>query len=102
MENESMTFLNFLGNKLFSLAFRWLSGHQIKDTLCGTKALWREDYERIASHRGDFANPVPLGNFGVLLGSGKINLKIPGIPVRYQTRTCDRRISTVGSMDGFC
>ena len=37
MEDEAMRFFNFLGNKFFSLAFSWLLGQPIKDTLCGTK-----------------------------------------------------------------
>jgi hypothetical protein len=40
MEEEAMRFLNSLGNKFFSVAFSWLLGQSIKDTLCGTKVLW--------------------------------------------------------------
>src|SRR5207248_8731045 len=45
MEEQAMRFANLIGNKFFSLAFSWLLGQSIKDTLCGTKVLWREDYE---------------------------------------------------------
>lgn len=38
---------NVAGNKLFSAAFSYLLGQRIKDTLCGTKVLWRSDWERI-------------------------------------------------------
>ena len=36
-----MRFFNLVGNKFFSLAFTWLLGQSIKDTLCGTKVLSR-------------------------------------------------------------
>ena len=48
MEDEAMRFANLIGNKFFSWAFSWLLGQPIRDTLCGTKVLWRTDYQRIA------------------------------------------------------
>jgi SAM-dependent methyltransferase len=57
MEKEAMRLVNFLANKLFSLAFSWLLGQSVKDTLCGTKVLFKEDYLQIARNRiyfGDF------------------------------------------------
>lgn len=44
MEKQAMRFLNLLGNKFFSLAFSWLLGQHLKDTLCGTKVISRENY----------------------------------------------------------
>ena len=49
LENQSMRFFNILGNKFFGMAFSWLLGQPIKDTLCGTKVLWRSHYEKIAA-----------------------------------------------------
>jgi len=49
MEKQAMRFANLIGNKFFSLAFSWLLGQPVKDTLCGTKVLWRRDYECIAA-----------------------------------------------------
>jgi Glycosyl transferase family 2 len=43
MEKRAMRFLNRCANKLFGAAFTWVLGRPIKDTLCGTKALLRED-----------------------------------------------------------
>ena len=43
MEKEAMRFFNFLGNKFFSISFSWLLGQPVKDTLCGTKVLWKRD-----------------------------------------------------------
>jgi len=87
MEKEAMRFFNFLGNKFFSLAFSWLLGQPIKDTLCGTKVLWKADYERIAANRSYFGDFDPFGDFDLLFGAAKLNLKIVEIPIRYRERT---------------
>src|SRR4030095_5864974 len=76
MEKEAMRPLNFLGNKFFSMAFSWLLGQPIKDTLCGTKVLRREDYYRIARNRHYFGEFDPFGDFDLLFGAAKLNLKI--------------------------
>jgi SAM-dependent methyltransferase len=90
MEKEAMRFLNLLGNKFFSLAFSWLLGQPIKDTLCGTKAFWREDYEKIAANRAYFGDFDPFGDFDLLFGAAKLNLKIMAVPIRYRERTYGR------------
>ncbi|CAB1084225.1 Glycosyltransferase [Olavius algarvensis Delta 1 endosymbiont] len=87
MENQSMRFFNILGNKFFSLAFSWLLGQPLKDTLCGTKVLWKRDYERIADNRSYFGNFDPFGDFDLLFGAAKLNLKIVEMPIRYRSRT---------------
>jgi len=87
MEKEAMRFLNLLGNKFFSLAFSWLLGQPIKDTLCGTKALWRGDYEKIAANRSYFGDFDPFGDFDLHFGAAKLNLKILEVPIRYRERT---------------
>src|SRR4030043_171799 len=87
MEKEAMRFLNLLGNKFFSLAFSWLLGQPVKDTLCGTKALWRKVYERIAANRSYFGDFDPFGDFDLLFGAAKLNLKIMEVPIRYRERT---------------
>ncbi|HHP7234946.1 MAG TPA: glycosyltransferase [Desulfobacterales bacterium] len=87
LENESMRFFNILGNKFFSLAFSWLLGQSVKDTLCGTKVLWKRDYERIAANRSYFGDFDPFGDFDLLFGAAKLNLKIAEMPIRYRART---------------
>jgi ubiquinone/menaquinone biosynthesis C-methylase UbiE len=87
MEGRAMRFLNFLGNKFFSLAFSWVLGQNVKDTLCGTKVLSRNDYEIIARNRSYFGDFDPFGDFDLLLGAAKLNLKIVDLPVRYHERT---------------
>lgn len=87
MEKEAMRLLNFFGNKFFSLAFSWLLGQSIKDTLCGTKVLWREDYAKIAANRTYFGDFDPFGDFDLIFGAAKLNLKIVDLPIRYRDRT---------------
>ncbi|MBI5945522.1 MAG: methyltransferase domain-containing protein [Chloroflexi bacterium] len=87
MEKEAMRTLNFIGNKFFSLAFSWLLGQPIKDTLCGTKVMWREDYEEIAANRSYFGDFDPFGDFDLIFGAAKLNQKIIDLPIRYRERT---------------
>jgi ubiquinone/menaquinone biosynthesis C-methylase UbiE len=87
MEKEAMRFLNVLGNKFFSMMFSWILGQRIKDTLCGTKALWRSDYEKIVRGRSYFGDFDPFGDFDLLFGASKLNLKIVELPVHYKART---------------
>jgi glycosyltransferase involved in cell wall biosynthesis len=86
MENEAMRFLNLVGNRFFSVAFSWLLGQRVKDTLCGTKALWRWDYEKIANSRGYFGDLDPFGDFDLLFGAARLDLKIVDMPIRYGQR----------------
>ncbi|MSR76468.1 MAG: glycosyltransferase, partial [Candidatus Ryanbacteria bacterium] len=87
LEEESMRFLNVIGNKFFSIMFSWLLGQRLKDTLCGTKVLFKSDYEKIAIGRSYFGDFDPFGDFDLLFGAAKLNLKIVEIPIRYQART---------------
>ena len=87
MEKEAMRFANLLGNKFFSLAFSWLLGQPIKDTLCGTKVLSREAYAAIAANRSFFGEFDPFGDFDLLFGAAKLNLEIVELPIRYRERT---------------
>src|SRR6185503_166522 len=87
MEEEAMRFFNLLGNKFFSWAFSWLLGQPIKDTLCGTKVIWRRDYMRVAANRSYFGDFDPFGDFDLLFGAAKLNLKILEVPIRYAART---------------
>jgi len=86
MEDQAMRLLNVFGNKFFSLMFSWLLEQRIKDTLCGTKVLWRSDYERIKANRKFFGDFDPFGDFDLLFGASKLNLKIIDLPIRYQAR----------------
>ncbi|MCE1253194.1 MAG: bifunctional class I SAM-dependent methyltransferase/glycosyltransferase family 2 protein [Anaerolineae bacterium] len=87
MEKEAMRFANLLGNKFFSLAFSWLLGQPVKDSLCGTKVLWKQDYLRVAANRHVFGDFDPFGDFDLLFGAARLNLKIVDLPIRYRERT---------------
>ncbi|HVT59274.1 MAG TPA: glycosyltransferase [Thermoanaerobaculia bacterium] len=87
MEAKAMRFINLLGNKAFGIAFSWLLDQSIRDTLCGTKALSRADYDRIAENRSYFGDFDPFGDFDLLFGAARLNLRIVEVPIRYHQRT---------------
>ncbi len=86
MEPHAMRFLNRVANKFFSILFSWLLGQDVKDTLCGTKVVTRGHYENIMAQRSSFGEMDPFGDFDLLFGAAKLNLKITDLPVRYQAR----------------
>lgn len=86
MEDQSMRVFNKMGNKFFSWAFTWILGQPIKDTLCGTKVLHKADYQLIAHNRSYFGEFDPFGDFDLLFGAAKLNLKIVDMPIRYRAR----------------
>ncbi len=86
MEKGAMRFLNMIGNKTFSLIFTWTLGQRIKDTLCGTKVLLRANYEKIKAGRAYFGEFDPFGDFDLLFGASKLNLRITEMPVSYKER----------------
>jgi SAM-dependent methyltransferase len=87
MERQAMRFLNYLGNKFFSIMFTWLLNQRFKDTLCGTKALYRKDYEKIRANRAYFGDFDPFGDFDLIFGAIKQNLKVVEVPIRYRERS---------------
>jgi ubiquinone/menaquinone biosynthesis C-methylase UbiE len=87
MEQDAMRTLNILGNKIFSLLFSWLLNQRITDTLCGTKVISRSHYEKIKQGRSYFGEFDPFGDFDLIFGAAKLNLRIVEIPVRYRART---------------
>ncbi len=87
MEKQAMRLLNIIGNKFFSVAFSFLLDQSITDTLCGTKAIFQEDYHEIVRNRKYFGDFDPFGDFDLIFGASKLNLKIIEIPIRYHART---------------
>jgi glycosyltransferase involved in cell wall biosynthesis/SAM-dependent methyltransferase len=79
--------LNRFGNVFFSQVFSWLLGQRISDTLCGTKVLFKADYDQIAANRNYFGEFDPFGDFDLLFGAAWLGHKIIDVPVRYQART---------------
>jgi len=86
MEKEAMRSLNMLGNKFFSMMFTWLLGQRMKDTLCGTKVLTKKNYEKLIANRSYFGDFDPFGDFDLIFGAAKLNLKTVEVPIRYRAR----------------
>lgn len=86
MEKGAMQFLNTVANHIFSIVFSWILGQKIKDTLCGTKVIARKDYDKIAKNRSYFGNFDPFGDFDLIFGAAKLNLKFIEVPVHYKSR----------------
>ncbi len=86
LEPGAMRLLNMFGNKAFSHVFEAITRHHVKDTLCGTKVLTREDYDAIVSARSYFGDFDPFGDFDLLFGAARLNMKIVDMPVRYHPR----------------
>lgn len=87
IEKQAMRLLNYFGNKFFSIMFTWILNQRFKDTLCGTKALFKKDYEKIQANRSYFGDFDPFGDFDLIFGAVKQNLKVIEIPIRYRERT---------------
>jgi ubiquinone/menaquinone biosynthesis C-methylase UbiE len=87
MDEKAMRILNLIGNRFFAKMFTYLLGQKVRDTLCGTKALWRADYEKISANRNYFGDFDPFGDFDLIFGAARLNLKIADLPIRYGERT---------------
>jgi hypothetical protein len=86
MEDQAMRFLNLLANHIFGWTFSYLLDQRLTDTLCGTKVLFKSDYEAIIRGRAFFGDFDPFGDFDLLFGAAKLNLKIREVPIRYRNR----------------
>lgn len=86
METGAMRFLNRIANRSFSTIFSWLISQRLTDTLCGTKVLSKRHYEMIAANRSYFGDFDPFGDFDLIFGAAKLNLRIIEVPVRYACR----------------
>ncbi len=86
MDKKAMRPLNWLGNKFFAYVLSFLLGQHFSDTLCGTKCMWKKDYLELANNRSYFGDFDPFGDFDLIFGSAKLNLKMLDIPIRYRER----------------
>lgn len=87
MEHEAMRTLNFIANRFFARVFSYLINQRFTDTLCGTKVLKRSAYKKIEANRAYFGDFDPFGDFDLILGAAKQNLKIVEVPIHYAART---------------
>lgn len=86
MRRHAMKMANMVGNKLFGLLFSFLLDQRIKDTLCGTKVIWRRDWERMEKNIGSWGLRDLWGDYELLFGASKLHLEIVELPVHYQER----------------
>lgn len=87
MEDTAMRTLNNIANRGFALIFSYLLNQRFTDTLCGTKALRKRDYDKIVANRSYFGDFDPFGDFDLIFGAAKLNLRIVEIPIRYAGRS---------------
>lgn len=83
---DAMKLANRLGNIAFSWLFSLLLGQRIKDTLCGTKVVRRCDWLRMRKYIDYWGVSDRWGDYDLLLGAAKLNLRIVDLPVHYQER----------------
>ena len=82
----AMPLLNRIANRFFAWLLSYLLNVKIKDSLCGTKAISKANYLKLAANRSHFGDFDPFGDFDLLFGAAKLGLKIQDIPVRYVPR----------------
>ena len=87
MDEGAMRFLNLIANRTFSYLFSWLLNQRYTDTLCGTKVLRRTDYQRLKAGKAYFGDFDPFGDFDLIFGASKLNLKSIDMPIRYAARS---------------
>lgn len=87
IESKAMPWLNFFANHFFARLVSWVLNQKVTDTLCGTKVLYKKDYEKIKNQRDFFSLSDPFGDFDLLFGAAKLNLKIVDVPIKYKART---------------
>ncbi len=86
MEDDSMRFLNRLGNIFFAKALCFVLDTTIGDSLCGTKLMSRRHYESILRWCEDFGDFDPFGDFELLFPAASLGLGLIDVPVRYLAR----------------
>jgi len=86
MENEAMRFLNYIANKIFSILFTWLLGQRYTDTLCGTKVIRKRHFDKACERNKDLGDFDPFGDFFIIFGAARLNLKMLEVPIRYRAR----------------
>ena len=83
----AMKKLNFIGNSFFAILFSLLFKKKITDTLCGTKIFYKKDWVKIKQDISNWGTKDLWGDYDLLIGAYKNNLKILEVPVTYYERT---------------
>ncbi len=87
MDKKAMGFLAWLANHFFGYLVSFITKQRVSDTLCGTKVLWKKDYETIAMNRKKLGLQDPFGDFDLLFGAAHIKLQIIDVPIHYKARS---------------
>jgi ubiquinone/menaquinone biosynthesis C-methylase UbiE len=90
MDGQAMKFANYVGNKVFTIAVSLVMDRRVSDTLCGTKAMFRTDYEHFTMGRD------PWGDYDFLFGAAQLRLAVCELPVHYRDRLAG--VSKMNSM----
>jgi glycosyltransferase involved in cell wall biosynthesis len=86
LPRASMKFTNHIGNTVFGILFSYLLDQPISDTLCGTKVIWRADWQRLKTYLNTWGVEDRWGDYEILFGGARLHLKIVELPVHYQER----------------
>jgi len=93
-DKKAMRWINRISNRITAWLFSRFLKTKVTDTLCGTKALWREKALQMPLGRDRW------GDFDFFLGAGWQGLKIIEVPIHYQPRLSGRS-SMRAFPDGF-
>ncbi len=85
-KDGAMKLFNFIGNNFFASLFSLLFRKKITDTLCGTKIFYKKDWVKIKKDISKWGMKDLWGDFDLLIGAYKNNLKITEVPVTYYER----------------
>jgi ubiquinone/menaquinone biosynthesis C-methylase UbiE len=85
-EKGAMRFLNFLANAFFAHLFSWALQQHFTDTLCGSKGLYKKDFERFEKEITSYDHLDRYGDYFLLLHAYTRNLQIAEVPLRYTQR----------------
>lgn len=86
MESGAMHFFAVIANWIFSLLVSFVLKQKVKDTLCGTKIVFKKDYIRICERAKNLSVFDPFGDFELLFGAAQLHLAIKDVPVHYKSR----------------
>jgi len=85
-DKNAMKKVNFIGNIIFAYLFSILFKIKITDTLCGTKIFYKKDWPKIKQDLSTWGAIDLWGDFDILIGAYKNNLKITEVPISYKER----------------
>ena len=87
MEKQAMRFLNMLGNRFFRARCSPICSTSASPTRCAApRCCCAATTRRSPRNRAYFGDFDPFGDFDLIFGAAKLNLKIAEVPIRYAAR----------------